>query len=208
MAMGAAAPVAPTSAAQPDAGEPMTFVPDRGFGARPSGSHPAAASGAHPAATSGAHPAAPAWEPPPPAPAPRAAPLLIDVTSQSLGIETVGGLMDVVIHRNATIPARVSRAFITSRDNQTEVVINIFEGESPRVDENRALGQLSLVGLPPGLRGDVKIDVSFEINTDGMLQVTARDRTSGRIQQTRLHIAGGGGGARPGGSANVPSSGL
>lgn len=123
--------------------------------------------------------------------APHAMPLLIDVTSQSLGIETLGGHMDIIVRRNTTIPTRASRAFATSRDNQDTVIIQIFEGDSARVDQNRKLGELTLLDLPQAPRGDVRIDVAFEINADGMLHVIARDRSTGRIQQTRLNVAGG-----------------
>jgi len=117
-------------------------------------------------------------------------PLLIDVTPDALGIETVGGIMDILIHRNAPIPTRVSRTFATSRDDQDTVRIQIFEGTSRQVEENRFLGELVLEGLPPAPRGDVRVEVAFQINADGMLDVAARDSGTGALRRTRLTIAG------------------
>ncbi len=119
------------------------------------------------------------------------APLLIDVTPRALGIQTVGGYMDSIIPRNSRLPVRTTRTYGTSRDYQELVRINILEGESRLASESRPLGELLLVDLPPQPRGTIHIDVSFEINTDGMLSVTARDRDSGKTAQTRLSIAGG-----------------
>lgn len=122
---------------------------------------------------------------------PRAAPLLIDVIPQALGIETLGGYMDTIIPRNSRLPVRQTRAFGTAADFQETVRVNILEGSSRVAKENRPLGELVLTGIPPMPRGKVKIDVSFEINTDGMLAVTARDRDSGKLARTRLNVAGG-----------------
>jgi molecular chaperone DnaK len=122
---------------------------------------------------------------------PRAAPLLIDVIPQGLGIETLGGYMDTIIPRNSRLPVRQTRAFGTAADFQETVRVNILEGSSRVAEENRPLGELVLTGIPPMQRGKVKIDVSFEINTDGMLAVTARDRDSGKLARTRLNVAGG-----------------
>lgn len=118
------------------------------------------------------------------------APLLIDVTPHTLGIETVGGYADPVVERNSSIPLRSNRTFATSADNQTQVRINILEGESRVAQENRLIGELMLFDLPPAPRGTINVDVTFEINTDGMLQVVARDSETGSVQQTRLFIAG------------------
>jgi molecular chaperone DnaK len=126
-------------------------------------------------------------------PAPRRAagmPLLVDVTPAALGIETVNGIMETVIGRNVSIPARMKRAFNTSRDFQDTVRINIYEGSARQVADNRKLGELLLSGVRPAPRGEVQVEVVFEINTDGMLQVTARDRSTGQIAQTRLNVAG------------------
>jgi molecular chaperone DnaK len=119
------------------------------------------------------------------------APLLIDVTPQALGIQTIGGYMDSIIPRNSRLPVRTTRTYGTNRDFQELVRVNILEGESRMASESRPLGELLLVDLPPLPRGTVQIDVSFEINTDGMLSVTARDRNSGKTAQTKLNIAGG-----------------
>ena len=124
-------------------------------------------------------------------PAPKTAPLLIDVIPQALGIETVGGYMDTIIPRNSRLPVRQTRAFGTAADLQETVRVNILEGSSRVAKENRPIGELVLTGIPPMPRGQAKIDVSFEINTDGMLSVTARDRDSGRLASTLLHVAGG-----------------
>jgi molecular chaperone DnaK len=129
-----------------------------------------------------------AWQPP--APARAAGPLLIDVIPQALGIQTVGGYMDTLIERNSRLPIRQTRTFGTASDNQAVVRINILEGSSRVAADNRPLGELLLSDIPLRARGDVKIDVSFEINTDGMLSVTARDRDSGRLAHTRLNVAG------------------
>ena len=120
-----------------------------------------------------------------------AGPLLIDVTPHALGIETAGGFMDTIVERNSTVPARFSRTFTTSKDNQTTVRLQIYEGESRRSKENRKLGELTLVDLPAAARGDIRIEVTFEINADGMLGVMARNKATGEIQQTVLNVAGG-----------------
>ncbi len=127
----------------------------------------------------------------PPPPPRAAAPLLIDVTPHSLGVETVGGFMDAIITRNSAVPCRSTRSFATSVDSQETVRLSILEGESRYAPENRQLGELVLFDLRPAPRGAVQIDVSFEINADGMLNVTARDTTTNQIQQTRLSLAGG-----------------
>ncbi len=120
----------------------------------------------------------------------RGTPLLVDVTPNALGIETVNGMMEVIIDRNVSIPSRVSRVFSTSRDFQDTVRINIYEGSSRYVSENVLLGELLLTEIQPAQRGDIQIEVTFEINADGMLNVMARDRSTGHIQQTRLNVAG------------------
>ena len=118
------------------------------------------------------------------------APLLIDVTPHALGIETVGGFTDTIIHRNSSIPSRNTRTFATASDNQETVRLNILEGESRRAEDNRILGELVLFDLRPDKRGMVKIDVSFEIDPDGILKVTARDTTTNKVQQVRVNMAG------------------
>lgn len=124
-------------------------------------------------------------------PAPRtAAPLLVDVTPAALGIETVNGIMEIIIERNVSIPARLKRTFTTSRDQQDSVRLNIFEGSARQVSDNRKLGELVMSGIRPAARGEVTVEVVFEVNTDGILNVVARDKSTGQIQQTRLNVAG------------------
>jgi molecular chaperone DnaK len=117
--------------------------------------------------------------------------LLIDVTPHSLGIETVGEHMDIIIDRNTAIPTESTRRFTTSNDYQTEVRIQVYEGEDRTTHANTKLGELVLKGLPAVQRGEVEIDVTFKINTDGMLDVTAQDPSTGRRQESSLSIAGG-----------------
>lgn len=135
------------------------------------------------------------------------APLLIDVTPHALGVETVGGFTDTIIQRNASIPTRNTRTFATAVDNQDSVRLNILEGEGKRADENRILGELMLFDIRPAKRGAVKIDVSFEIDPDGILKVTARDTTTNQVQQVRLSLAGSlSSEARTAAADNLPAS--
>ena len=153
-------------------------------------------------------PPAPAARPaPPPAPGPRpappptpaalpvpmaaAAPLLLDVTPLSLGIETVSGYCEHIIKRNSPIPAEQERMFSTASDDQEEVVVRICQGESRRLEENQLLGEVQLTGLRPAERGKLKIGVSFVIDADGTLGVTAKDLSTGRAQGVRIALVGG-----------------
>jgi molecular chaperone DnaK len=117
-------------------------------------------------------------------------PVLIDVTPHALGVATVGGVMDIIIERNGSLPLERSRHFSTSRDDQTRVMLPIFSGNSRRIEDNRQLGSLELTDIPPGPREDVKIEVTFEVDTDGMLSVRATDRRTGMNQFVRLSITG------------------
>jgi molecular chaperone DnaK len=117
--------------------------------------------------------------------------LLLDVTPRGLGVGTTGGYCDEIIARNASIPVEQSRMFNTSRDNQTEVVIDVFQGESRRVEENTRLGRVELSGIRPAPRGEIKIRVTFEIDTDGILGVSARNEETGEAQSTRIVLSGG-----------------
>lgn len=119
------------------------------------------------------------------APAP---PLLLDVTPLSLGVETVAGLCEVVIARNATIPVEQTREFATAYDGQDVVRIRIAQGESRRFADNQALGELELSGITPAPRGEVKIAVTFELDADGTLQVRARESATGRQTATRVAL--------------------
>ncbi|WP_340536857.1 molecular chaperone DnaK [Nocardioides sp. GXZ039] len=112
--------------------------------------------------------------------------LLLDVTPLSLGVETQGGIMTRLIKRNTTIPARASQVFSTSIDDQDSVVVKIAQGEREFWIENTPLGSLSLTGLPPARRGDPRIEVSFLIDADGILQVSARDQNTGLEQSTSI----------------------
>jgi len=118
-------------------------------------------------------------------------PVLLDVTPQSLGIETVGGYYDVIIHRNTTVPVEQRRLFTTSVDGQTSVRVQVGQGESNVAEENLKLGELELYGLRPAARGEVCIAVTFEIDTDGIVNVTAQDEETGAAQSVRLKVHAG-----------------
>ncbi|HUT54634.1 MAG TPA: molecular chaperone DnaK [bacterium] len=117
--------------------------------------------------------------------------LLLDVTPMSLGIETAGGLMDTLIERNTPIPTEQSRIFTTIRDNQTAVKIRIFQGEQRFCKDNELLGEFRLTDLPAALKGDPKIEVTFEIDANGIVNVTARDRDTGKARSVQLNVSGG-----------------
>lgn len=117
--------------------------------------------------------------------------LLLDVTPRALGIGTTGGFCDTIIERNAAIPVEQSRLFTTSYDGQTEVVVNVYQGESRRVSNNTLLGQVFLSSIRPAARGEIKIRVTFEIDTDGILGVSARNEETGEAQSTRIMLSGG-----------------
>lgn len=119
------------------------------------------------------------------------APLLLDVTPHSLGVETAGGFCEEVIHRNAPIPTEQSRIFSTSQDNQSDVRIRIAQGEERKVNDNQELGVLELTGLRPAPRGMVKINVTFILDANGTLSVKAKDTSTGREQQIRINLKGG-----------------
>ncbi|MEZ4461983.1 MAG: Hsp70 family protein [bacterium] len=126
----------------------------------------------------------------PQAPQRQAAPLLIDVTPHALGIATVGGVMDIIIERNGSLPLARTRLFSTSRDNQTRVVLPIYSGNSRRIEENRQLGSLEMVDIPPGPREECQIEVAFEVDTNGMLSVRATDMRTGQNTAARISILG------------------
>ncbi len=118
------------------------------------------------------------------------APLLIDVTPHALGVATVGGVMDIIIERNGQLPLERSRYFSTSRDDQTSVVLPIYSGNSRRIEDNQQLGLLELHDIPPGPREDVRIEVTFEVDTNGMLSIRATDMRTGLNQFVQLSIEG------------------
>ena len=109
--------------------------------------------------------------------------LLLDITPLSLGIETMGGLMDVLLPRNAKIPTKAGRQYTTQKDGQTGMVISVYQGERDLVKDNRKLGEFTLTGIPNMPAGLPKVDVSFLINADGILQVSAKELRSG-VSQT------------------------
>ncbi|OKH26047.1 molecular chaperone DnaK [Hydrococcus rivularis NIES-593] len=115
--------------------------------------------------------------------------LLLDVTPLSLGLETIGGVMKKLIPRNTTIPVRRSDIFSTSENNQTQVEIHILQGEREMATGNKSLGRFKLTGIPPAPRGVPQIQVSFDIDANGILQVTARDKTTGREQSVTIQGA-------------------
>lgn len=115
--------------------------------------------------------------------------LLLDVTPLSLGLETIGGVTKKLISRNTTIPVRRSDVFSTSEDNQTVVEVHILQGEREMAQDNKSLGRFKLMGLPPAPRGVAQVQVSFDIDANGILQVTALDKTTGREQSLTVQGA-------------------
>ena len=117
--------------------------------------------------------------------------LLLDVTPLSLGIETLGGVFTRLIDRNTTIPAKKSQVFSTAEDNQQAVTIRVFQGEREIATDNKLLGQFDLVGIPPAPRGTPQIEVTFDIDANGIVNVSAKDKGTGKGQQIRIQASGG-----------------
>ncbi len=117
--------------------------------------------------------------------------LLLDVTPLSLGIETLGGVFTRLIDRNTTIPTKKAQPFSTAEDNQTAVTIRVFQGEREMAADNKLLGQFDLVGIPPAPRGIPQVEVAFDIDANGIVNVSAKDKATGKEQQIRIQASGG-----------------
>jgi len=117
--------------------------------------------------------------------------LLLDVTPLSLGIETMGGIFTRLIHRNTTIPTKKSQTFSTAADNQTKVGITVLQGEREFAKDNKKLGDFELTGIPMAPRGHPQIEVTFDIDANGIMNVTAKDKSTGKAQNITIRSSGG-----------------
>ncbi|HCH94731.1 MAG TPA: molecular chaperone DnaK, partial [Erythrobacter sp.] len=117
--------------------------------------------------------------------------LLLDVTPLSLGIETLGGIMTKMIDRNTTIPTKKTQTYSTAEDNQNAVTIRVFQGEREMAQDNKMLGQFDLVGIPAAPRGVPQIEVTFDIDANGIVNVSAKDKATNKEQQIRIQASGG-----------------
>ena len=117
--------------------------------------------------------------------------LLLDVTPLSLGIETLGGVFTRLIERNTTIPTKKSQMFSTAEDGQNAVTIRVSQGEREMAADNKLLGQFDLVGIPPAPRGVPQIEVTFDIDANGIVHVSAKDKATGKEQSIRIQASGG-----------------
>jgi molecular chaperone DnaK len=117
--------------------------------------------------------------------------VLLDVTPLSLGIETLGGVMTRLIERNTTIPTKKSEVFTTAADSQTSVEVHVLQGERPMARDNRTLGKFHLVGIPPAPRGVPQVEVTFDIDANGILNVSAKDRATGKEQAITITASSG-----------------
>merc|ERR1711971_833673 len=117
--------------------------------------------------------------------------LLLDVTPLSLGIETLGGVFTKLINRNTTIPTKKSQVFSTAADGQTQVELKVHQGEREMAKDNKLLGQFQLTGIPPAPRGVPQVEVTFDIDANGIVNVHARDKGTGKEQQIVIQSSGG-----------------
>src|SRR5205814_1183869 len=117
--------------------------------------------------------------------------LLLDVTPLSLGIETLGGVFTKLIERNTTIPTRKGQVFSTAADNQTAVSIRVFQGEREMASDNKLLGQFDLIGIPPAPRGMPQVEVTFDIDANGIVHVSAKDLGTGKEQSIKITASSG-----------------
>jgi molecular chaperone DnaK len=117
--------------------------------------------------------------------------LLLDVTPLNLGIETLGGVMTTLIPSNTTIPTKKEQVFSTASDNQTEVEIKVLQGDRPMASDNKLLGRFNLLGIPPAPKGIPQIEVGFDIDANGIVNVTARDKATGKEQKIQIKSDGG-----------------
>ena len=117
--------------------------------------------------------------------------VLLDVTPLTLGIETMGGVMTKLIEANTTIPCKKSEVFSTAADNQTEVTIHVLQGERPMAAQNKSIGQFNLTGIAPARRGVPQIEVTFDIDANGKLKVSAKDKATGKEQAIRIEASSG-----------------
>ena len=117
--------------------------------------------------------------------------LLLDVTPLSLGIETIGGIFTRIINRNTTIPTKKSQIFSTATDNQNTVIVKVFQGERELTSDNKLLGQFDLNGIPPSPKGIPQIEVTFDIDANGIVNVSAKDKASGKIMGITIQSSSG-----------------